>query len=60
MARQKIIALLVAILTLLPGMATAKEKIVNYTEVRNYFHIKGTSLPFNQLISPKRVRFSRR
>lgn len=51
MTKQTFIALLAAILTLLPGETSAKEKIVNYTEVRNYFHINGTTLPFNQLIT---------
>jgi hypothetical protein len=51
MTKQTFIALLAAILTLLPGETSAKEKIVNYTEVRNYFHINGTTLPFNVSVS---------
>ena len=35
MTKQTIIALLAAILTLMPGMVSAKEKVVNYTEVKH-------------------------
>ena len=51
MTKQTIIALLAAILTLMPGMVSAKEKVVNYTEVKHYFHIKDTTLPYNKLIT---------
>lgn len=45
------IALLAAILMLMPGVVSAKEKVVNYMEVKHYFHIKDTTLPYNQLIT---------
>lgn len=51
MTKQTFIALLAVILTLMPGVVSAKEKIVNYTEVRHYFHINGTTLPYNPLIT---------
>lgn len=51
MTKQTIIAVLAVILTLMPGVVSAKEKIVNYTEVRHYFHTNGTTLPYNPLIT---------
>lgn len=45
------IALLAAILMLMFRVVSAKEKVVNYMEVKHYFHIKDTTLPYNQLIT---------
>ena len=50
---KKIIATILALLTLMPGLATAKNKTrtVTYTEVSNYYHNRNTIPSYNELIT---------